>query len=143
VDQHEAIAAPLTFTTSVDGISAAALDGGFFDGWAAPPSTIEHLALLQASSHVALAVHSGRVVGFANALSDGVLSAYIPLLEVLPPYRGQGTGTQLVRMLLDAVGHLYMVDVMCDDDVLPFYEAVGFQRGGGVVRRNYAWRSAP
>ncbi len=28
------------------------------------------------------------VVGFVNALSDGRLSAYIPLLEVLPDYRG-------------------------------------------------------
>ena len=45
-------------------------------------------------------------------------------------------------MLLDEVGELYMVDVMCNDDVLPFYEALGFQRAGGAVRRNYRSRSA-
>ena len=46
----------------------------------------------------------------------------------------------LIRMLLEAVGDLYMVDVLCDDDVLPFYEALGFHRAGGAVRRNYSWR---
>ena len=45
-------------------------------------------------------------------------------------------------MLLEEIGEIYMVDVICDDDVLPFYEALGFQRAGGAVRRNYRWRSA-
>ena len=34
---------------------------------------------------------AGRVVGFVTAISDGVLSAYIPLLEVLPEYQGAGS----------------------------------------------------
>lgn len=135
------MAPTLTFTTSLDGIDQAALAGGFFDGWVSPPSLDQHLALLRGSSHVALALDGDRVVGFGNALSDGILSAYIPLLEVLPPYRRQGTGSNLVRMLLDEVEQLYMVDVICDDGVVPFYEALGFQRAGGVVRRNYRWRS--
>lgn len=134
------MAPTLTFTTSLDGINQAALTGGFFDGWASPPSLEEHLALLHGSSHVALALDGDRVVGFGNALSDGILSAYIALLEVLPPYRRQGTGSNLVRMLLEEVEQLYMVDVICDDDVVPFYEALGFQRAGGAVRRNYRWR---
>ena len=87
------MAAALTFTTSVDGIDQASLAGGFFGGWGSPPSLDEHVALLRGSSHVALALDDDRVVGFANALSDGILSAYIPLLEVLPPYRRQGTGS--------------------------------------------------
>ncbi len=135
------MASALTFTASVHGIDEAALTGGFFDGWASPPSLEEHLALLRGSRHVALALQDDHVVGFANALSDGILSAYIPLLEVLSPYRRQGTGSKLVGMLLDEIGELYMVDVMCDDDVVPFYEALGFQPAVGAVRRNYRWRS--
>ena len=92
------------------------------------------------SAHVALAFDAGRVVGFANALSDGVLSAYIPLLEVLPDYRRQGIGSELIRILLVAVDGLYTVDVMCDDAVLPFYERLGFRCAGGAVMRNYSWR---
>ncbi len=30
---------------------------------------------------------NNKVVGFITAISDGVISAYIPLLEVLPKYQ--------------------------------------------------------
>lgn len=137
------MATSLTFTTSLVGIAAPDLADSFFEGWAAPPSAEEHLALLRRATHVALAVDDGRVVGFATALSDGVLSAYLPLVEVRPSHRRRGIGTRLVQLLLDRIGELYMVDVICDDDVLPFYEALGFERAGGAVRRNYGWRARP
>jgi ribosomal protein S18 acetylase RimI-like enzyme len=130
----------MTFTDSVEGIEPNALTGGFFEGWATPPTPEEHLRLLRGSDHVALALDGDLVVGFVTAISDGVLSAYIPLLEVLPAYRGQGIGSRLVNALLATLGDLYMVDVMCDDDVRPFYERLGFQSGGGMIRRNYGWR---
>lgn len=127
----------MEYVTSLDGVVAEHLNG-FFQGWPAPPSPAEHLALLAGSDHVVLArVEGGRVVGFATAISDGVLAAYIPLLEVLPQYRGRGVGTELVRRLLDQLGRLYMVDVICDPDVQPFYERLGFARATGAVIRNY------
>jgi len=132
----------LTFTTSAHGIDSTALLGGFFEDWTAPPSPDEHLALLRGSVHVALALDEDRVVGFANAISDRVLSAYIPLLEVLRDYRHQGVGSRLVQMLLADIGPLYMVDVMCDEDVLPFYESLGFRRANGAVRRHFTRRNA-
>ena len=126
----------MRFTASLDGIDAEALRGGFFEGWPAPPSAEEHLRLLQGAAHVVLAVDGAQVVGFVNALSDGLLSAYIPLLEVLPTHRGRGIGTELVRRLLAEIGPLYMVDVMCDDDVFGFYERLGFTPAAGGVIRN-------
>jgi hypothetical protein len=33
---------------------------------------------------------------------------------------------------------LYMVDLCCDDDLAPFYEALGMRRAVAMVRRNYA-----
>jgi hypothetical protein len=27
--------------------------------------------------------------------------------------------------------------LLCDDDVIPFYEGLSFQRGGGMAIRNY------
>jgi GNAT superfamily N-acetyltransferase len=80
---------------------------------------------LRGSSHVVLARDGARVVGFVTAISDGVLSAYIPLLEVRPEYQRQGIGTELVRRLLDVLRGLYMVDLVCDEDVVPFYERLG------------------
>ncbi len=94
-----------------------------------------------------LAKDADRVVGFVTALTDGVLMAYLPLLEVLPEYQGRGIGTELVRRVLgeldrhhrelsgDPDGGMYGIDLCCDDDVVPFYRRLGFQRVNGMVLR--------
>ena len=64
---------------------------------------------------------TGRVVGFVTAISDGVLSAFIPLLEVLPAHQGQGIGSELVRRMLSELEDFYMVDLVCDPELEPFY----------------------
>lgn len=116
---------------------------GFFVGWPNPPSPQTHLRILQKSAAVELAVddESGRVVGFINALSDGVLTAYIPLLEVLPEYRGQGIGRTLVERMLARLGDLYAVDLLCDPELQPFYAQVGMRPATGMLLRNYARQS--
>lgn len=129
----------IRITASIDGISARDLDVGFWEGWPHPPSPERHLDVLRGSLAVALALdEAGRVVGFANAVGDGVLSAYVPLLEVLPTHRGRGVGTQLVERLMADLSPCYMFDVACDDDVVPFYERLGFLRTNAMVRRDYA-----
>jgi GNAT superfamily N-acetyltransferase len=108
---------------------------GFFVGWPTPPAPDARLALLRGSDHVVLAWDGDRLVGFVTALSDGVLMAYVPLLEVLPDHQGTGVGTALVNRVLDEIGDLYGVDVCCDDDLVPYYERFGFQRVAGMVLR--------
>lgn len=108
---------------------------GFFVGWPSPPSTRTHLALLKGSAHAVLAWDGDRVVGFVTALSDGVLMASVPLLEVLPSHQGKGIGRALVRRVLAEVGDLYQVQLCCDDDVLPFYQRLGFARVNGMIIR--------
>jgi ribosomal protein S18 acetylase RimI-like enzyme len=127
----------VTYQDDLAGVTEADL-GGFFEGWPSPPSVATHLRLLRSSSHVAIARDDDRVVGFATAISDGVLSAYIPLLEVLPSHRRQGVGCALVERLLARLTDIYMVDVVCDDGVVAFYERLGFVRGVSMMRRNYA-----
>ena len=91
----------IAFQADLHGITPERLQG-FFLGWPNPPAPATHLRLLAGSNYVELAVDSvtGQVVGFINAISDGVLTAYIPLLEVLPAYQGQGIGATLVTRLL-------------------------------------------
>ncbi len=112
---------------------------GFFVGWPNPPSLETHLRLLQGSTHIVLAVEDSkdRVVGFITAISDGVLSAYIPLLEVLPEYQGHGIGSELSERLLADLAHLYMVDVVCDREMVPFYARFGMKSGAAMMLRNY------
>ncbi|MFN8374716.1 MAG: GNAT family N-acetyltransferase [Anaerolineae bacterium] len=128
----------ITYTDSLEHITPDQLQG-FFVGWPNPPSPETHLRLLQGSYRVVLALddESGNVVGFINAISDGVLAAFIPLLEVLPAYKGRGIGSELTRRLLDGLRHLYSIDLICDEDVQPFYERLGMQRYSGMVYRNY------
>lgn len=127
----------MEFRDSVEGLDASALRG-FFENWPNPPSEETFLRALRGSSHVVLAVDesSGAVVGFVNAVSDGVLAAYIPLLEVRPEFRGSGLGSALVERLLAKLDGIYMVDLCCEEDVVPFYDRLGFLRGTAMMRRN-------
>ena len=116
---------------------------GFFEGWPDPPSPETHLRLLTNSDQVVLAVdsNSGDVIGFITAISDNVLSAYIPLLEVRPEYRGRGIGRELVRRMLDRLSSLYMIDLSCDPDLQPFYASLGMHPATGMMVRNYERQS--
>jgi len=112
---------------------------GFFEGWPSPPSSEAHLRILTGSDRVWLArvPETGRVAGFITALTDGVLSAYIPLLEVLPEHRGRGLGGLLTRVMLADLSDLYMVDLVCDAELQPFYTRQGFRAGQAMSVRRY------
>jgi len=111
---------------------------GFFVGWPKPPSRERHLELLRGSEHVVLArdEETGRVVGFVNVVGDGVVSAFIPLLEVLPGYQRGGIGTELVRRALELVRGRYAIDLCCDEELVPFYERFGMERVTAMALRN-------
>jgi len=132
----------ISYLDSAEGITPDKL-GGFFEGWVHPPSPETHLKLLAGSDCVVLAVddETGKVIGFTTAISDGVLSAYIPLLEVLGPYRGRGIGTELMRRMLDKLKGLHMVDLCCDREMRGFYQRFGMQASVGMIMRNYDWQS--
>ena len=108
---------------------------GFFEGWPLPPAASALLAVLEGSHCSFLArTDDGRVIGIVSAISDGILSAYIPLLEVLPGFRGRGIGSRLTSLMLARLEGLYMVDLSCDEGLVPFYRRFGMEeiRGMGV-----------
>lgn len=116
---------------------------GFFVDWPNPPSQETHLKMLKQSYRVWLAIDedTNQVVGFINAVSDGVLSAYIPLLEVLPEYKSKGIGSELVKKMMESLNDLYMVDLCCDEDVVPFYKKFDMFHGHSMLHRNYECQS--
>lgn len=132
----------IRYKDSVEAISADKL-AGFFVGWPNPPSAETHLNLLEQSAVIVLAVddETGHVVGFITAITDRILTAYIPLLEVLPAYQGVGIGKELTRRMLDALSGLYAIDLLCDPDVQPFYAQLGMRPASGMMVRNYERQS--
>ncbi len=127
----------ITYQDSIEGVGVGDLVG-FFEGWPQPPPVQTHLAALRGSSEVVVArdSKSGAVVGFVTAVGDGVLSAYIPLLQVLPDYRGRGIGSELVRRIIGCLAPLYMIDLLCDEDLQGFYRSLGFENATGMMRRD-------
>lgn len=128
----------ISYIESTDGITLENLQG-FFVGWPNPPTPQTHLRILNGSNHVVIAIDTdtGDVVGFINALTDGVIYAYIPLLEVLPQYQGMGIGSGLVRRMLEKLSKLYAIDILCDPELQPFYARFGMLPSTGVLIRNY------
>jgi len=128
----------IEYRHSAEDITPAQLKG-FFAGWPNPPAPDVHLRLLRNSDAVVLAVDTatGQVVGFITAITDNVLAAYIPFLEVLPAYQHQGVGQTLVRRMLERLQDLYMIDLLCDAEVQPFYEQLGMFRAVGMCARNF------
>jgi len=114
---------------------------GFFVGWQNPPSPEKLLELLQQSDYRILAKDAEKVIGFITAISDGVLSAYIPFLEVLPEYQGKGVGTELASQMLNQLKKYYMIDLLCDEDIQPFYKTLGMSKATGMMLRNYSNQS--
>ena len=130
----------IEYTTDITRITEDMLAGGFFVGWPNPPSAQAHVRILNGAYIAWVAIDSAenKVVGFINAVSDGVLSAYIPLLEVLPEYQKQGIGAALVSRMLESLKDLYMVDLLCDEDMQDYYAKFGMHKATGSLLRNYS-----
>ncbi|GAA3443354.1 GNAT family N-acetyltransferase [Planomonospora venezuelensis] len=125
----------IRYTDAAGTIRAEQLQG-FFVGWPKAASPEQHLAVLRGSHRAVMAVddETDRVVGFVNMISDGVLTAYIPWLEVLPAYQDRGIGSELMRRILDGTGHLYSVDLLCEPSLQHYYERFGMRPVPGMSR---------
>ena len=133
----------ISYTDSLAGVTSEHLQGGFFVGWPNPPSPDTHYRILANSAAIVLARSTdGTVVGFMTAVSDHISCAYIPHLEVLPTYQGQGIGSELVRRMIEKLRHLYMIDLVCDPPLQSFYERLGMQAVVGMIIRINSQKAA-
>jgi predicted N-acetyltransferase YhbS len=92
-----------------------------------PQATLRSLSAPGVVSLVA--VEEGRVVGFAQTLTDGVIQAYLCRLLVARPHRGRGAGTKLVQSSLSASG-AQRIDLLAAEGTEAFY---------GSFPHSHAW----
>ncbi len=126
----------MNYSTDIEILDTLNVDG-FFVGWPNPPSQETFIKILKGSFKAVLAHEDDKLIGFINCISDGVLAAYIPLLEVIPYYQGQGIGENLVKKMLSELNDFYMIDLLCDESLIPYYEKLGLSKTTGVFIRNY------
>lgn len=128
----------IQYPDSIQGIVPDMLEG-FFSEWKKPHSPETFLRILKNSDHIVLAIdpEAGKVVGFVTAISDGLQSAFISLLEVLPSYRGKGIGTELMSRMLSKLRAIPAIDLTCDRSLQGFYARLGMVPSVGMVIRNY------
>ncbi len=127
----------INYTDDMSGIRDDML-AGFFVGWPRRPSAAQHLAVLRGSYRSVVAIDDapGRVAGFVNMISDGVLTAFVPWLEVLPGYQSRGVGAELMRLILEGTDRFYSVDLVCDAALVPYYARLGMAGASSAVLRH-------
>ncbi len=77
--------------------------------------------------HIA-AYDGGVLAGYADCVSNGVTDAYIQDLMVRPDHQGMGIGTALMERMIAHLKEdgIYMISVIFDEELKPFYEKFGF-----------------
>ena len=101
-------------------------------GWW-PERTAEQVrAVLRASPAVG-AWHGQDLIGFARAVTDGILRAYVEDVVVSSDWRGIGVGHALLAGLMEQLGPVPVVTLFCSPDLVSYYEAGSFRRSRQVV----------
>ena len=103
-------------------------------GWYRPGSDAEYSVVLDSSLAFG-AWTGGDLVGSLRALSDGHFAAYVEDVMVHARYRHQGIGRMLMQRLLDELGTIGTVNLICSPEIAPFYAELGFQQYDFVVMR--------
>lgn len=86
-------------------------------------------ALLNSDSLIS-AWDEDKLVGIANAISDGHLVVYYPHMLVLPEYQGKGIGKMMMEKLLDRYCNYHQQMLTADGAAVEFYKKCGFTRAG-------------
>jgi|SRR5690606_135665 len=121
----------VSFDGSVD--SDEVVDLYLANGWSSVSKPKELLSALRGSHSLATARADGRLIGLANAISDGSLVVYFPHMLVHPDWHRRGVGRQLMMRMLERYGGFHQLMLTADGNAVRFYEAMGFSRAGQTV----------
>ena len=83
--------------------------------------------LLTSYYHIAV-YEKEALIGYIDCVSNGVTDAYIQDLMVHPDYQRRGIGTELMTIMINYLKqkHIYMISVVFEENLKPFYEKFGF-----------------
>ncbi len=88
----------------------------------------EYNSLLMTSYFHIAVYEDDKLIGYVDSVSNGVTDAYIQDLMVHPEYQGRGIGTELMNKIIAHLKekHIYMISVVYEESLKPFYKRFGF-----------------
>jgi ribosomal protein S18 acetylase RimI-like enzyme len=98
-----------------------------------PERTPEQVGLVLRGSPAVGAWQGSQLIGFARAVTDGVLRAYVEDVIVAPSRRGSGIGQAVLDRLMSELGAIPVVTLFCSPDLVRYYEASSFRATRQVV----------
>ena len=103
------------------------------------PSGIDSLIKGSFAFAVVVDKKSGKAIGMGRIISDGISDAYIQDLVILPEYRGQGIGKQLLTALLERCSSqgILWIGLIAEPDQDGFYSKLGFKQMEKYVPMKY------
>jgi ribosomal protein S18 acetylase RimI-like enzyme len=100
------------------------ISGESYWGRGRPRELVERA--VEGSARVVGLYRSGEQVGFARAISDGTIMAYLADVYVLEGHRGRGLGVELVRFMLECDPPWNVRWLLHTADAQRLYEKLGF-----------------
>ncbi|REB08092.1 N-acetyltransferase [Sporosarcina sp. BI001-red] len=79
------------------------------------------------SHSVVTAWDGGRLIGLANAMSDGSMAVYFHYVLTDPDYQGQGVGKEIMKMMLEKYHDMHTKVLVSYPKAVGFYESLGFE----------------
>lgn len=103
------------------------------NNWSSADKPEALISALRNSHSVVSAWDGSKLVGLANAISDGFLVVYYPHLLVLPEYWGRGVGKTLMNLMRRRYDGFHMQMLTADRNAVGFYRKCDFERAGQTV----------
>ncbi|WP_440876765.1 GNAT family N-acetyltransferase [Thalassotalea sp. PLHSN55] len=100
--------------------------------WSSADKPTQLIAGLINSHSLVTARENGKLIGLANAISDGHLVVYYPHMLVHPDYQGKGVGRQMMDALQTVYNGFHQQMLTADGEAIAFYQALGFERAGNT-----------
>jgi ribosomal protein S18 acetylase RimI-like enzyme len=81
------------------------------------------------SSSVFTAWDNDKLVGLINVLDDGIMTAYVHYLLIMPEYQHIGIGKKLVEMVSENYTGFLRIVLIAYEQEVGFYKHCGFEVG--------------
>ena len=81
------------------------------------------------SGSVFSAYDDKKLVGLANVLDDGIMTAYIHYLLIRPEYQHVGIGAKLIQMVKEKYQYFLRIGLIAYEKETGFYKHCGFETG--------------